>query len=160
MSRWEEERIRYYREKGIERQDLTERWTGDLFLAEDLAQADRAEQRQAQYEKVLSGRYNKKYREIREDDRAEYLKEEYKGRDQSMVARFRCGNEERANRYRKNKEENKCRLCEQEEETIEHLIYRCREVKKEKEITSRKVTMGTTGRRKMLDEENNKKEEG
>lgn len=28
MSRWEGERIRYYREKGIERQDLTERWTG------------------------------------------------------------------------------------------------------------------------------------
>lgn len=45
MSRWEDERIRYYREKGIERQDLTERWTGDLFLAEDLAQVDRAEQR-------------------------------------------------------------------------------------------------------------------
>lgn len=25
MSRWEEERIRYYTEKGIKRQDLTER---------------------------------------------------------------------------------------------------------------------------------------
>lgn len=59
-----------------------------------------------------------------------------------MVARFRCGNEERANRYWKEKEENKCRLCEQEEETIDYLIYRCKEVERDKGITRGKVTMG------------------
>lgn len=47
ISRWEEERIRYYREKRIERQDLAEKWTGDLSLAENLAQADKVEQCQA-----------------------------------------------------------------------------------------------------------------
>ena len=59
---------------------------------------DRVEQYQSFYDRIVIGRYNGKYRGIREENRAYYLKAEYKGRDQSMIARFRCGNEERGQR--------------------------------------------------------------
>lgn len=61
MSKWEEMTIRYYREKGIERQNLTERWTVDNTLDEILVQVDKIEQLQEQYERIIDGRYNKRF---------------------------------------------------------------------------------------------------
>lgn len=43
------------------------------------------------------------------------------------MARFRLGNEARANEYRKEEGEVKCRLCGSERETMEH-IFRNREI--------------------------------
>ncbi|KMQ97072.1 hypothetical protein RF55_2615 [Lasius niger] len=60
LSKWEETRKKYYEEKGMDRQDLLERWTGDQALAEELAQMDRAEESQVQYDRIVNGRYNKK----------------------------------------------------------------------------------------------------
>lgn len=51
-----------------------------------------AEQKQAQYERIIKERYNRKNRESREGSSAEYLKKKYRERDQAMIARFRCGN--------------------------------------------------------------------
>lgn len=50
---------------------------------------------------------------------------EYGGGDQKLIARFKCGNEERRNRYWKNDEENNCGLCTGNKETMEHLIGDC-----------------------------------
>ncbi|KMQ97071.1 dead-box atp-dependent rna helicase 51-like protein [Lasius niger] len=52
------------------------------------------------------------------------------------------GNKERANRYWRNAEENKCGLCGQKVETLEHLIKECNELEKEEEITKWKITQG------------------
>nr|XP_034190794.1 uncharacterized protein LOC117609058 [Osmia lignaria] len=134
-SKWEEQRRQYYEEKGIEIKDVKGKCTGDLTLAENLSQLDRAEQCQTFYDRIVIGRYNGKYRGIREENRAYYLKEEYKGRDQSMIARFRCGNEERGNRYWKKKEDNVCRMCGLGEDTIEHLLKECREVERDNDLT-------------------------
>ncbi|KYN02028.1 hypothetical protein ALC62_07141, partial [Cyphomyrmex costatus] len=41
------------------------------------------------------------------------------------IARWRCGNEERGNKYWMKEEERKCRLCERERENVEHLKNRC-----------------------------------
>lgn len=60
---------------------------------------------------------------------------EYRGRDQSLIVRFRCGNEEKTNKYLKGAEENKCRLCGKENKTIEYLIKECKEIEKDEEIT-------------------------
>jgi hypothetical protein len=38
-----------------------------------------------------------------------------------MMARFRCVNEERENRYWTEEEERRCRMCRAESETIEHM---------------------------------------
>lgn len=51
MSKWEEIRIRDILQR--ERQDLTERWTVDNSLDEILTQADKTEQPQKQYERII-----------------------------------------------------------------------------------------------------------
>jgi hypothetical protein len=38
-----------------------------------------------------------------------------------MMARFRCVNEERENRYWTEEEERRCRMCRAESERIEHM---------------------------------------
>jgi hypothetical protein len=49
----------------------------------------------------------------------EYLRRE-SAKERKMMARFRCRNEERENRYRTGGEERRCRMCYEERETIEH----------------------------------------
>jgi hypothetical protein len=46
-----------------------------------------------------------------------------------MMARFRCGNEERENRYWTEGEERRCRMCREESETIEHMWSGCDEMR-------------------------------
>jgi hypothetical protein len=41
------------------------------------------------------------------------------------MARFRCGNEERENRYWMEEQERMCRMCREERETIEHMWRGC-----------------------------------
>jgi hypothetical protein len=47
-----------------------------------------------------------------------------------MMARFRCGNEKRENRYWTEGEEN--RMCYEERETIEHMWNGCSEIREMK----------------------------
>jgi hypothetical protein len=51
-------------------------------------------------------------------------------RKTKMMARFRCGNEERENRYLMEGEERRCRMCYEEREPIEHMWNRCNEMRK------------------------------
>jgi hypothetical protein len=48
-------------------------------------------------------------------------------KERKMMARFRCGNEERENRYWM--EERMCRMCREERETIEHMWSGCGEMR-------------------------------
>jgi hypothetical protein len=50
----------------------------------------------------------------------EYLGRE-SARERKMMGRFRCGNEERENRYWMEGEEKKWRMCYGERKTIEHM---------------------------------------
>ena len=45
---------------------------------------------------------------------------------QRLVARFRCGSEERGRRYWMKEEERKCRICGEKEERWEHWINECK----------------------------------
>jgi hypothetical protein len=58
----------------------------------------------------------------------EYLGRE-SGRERKMVGRFRCGNEEKENRYWMEREERRCRMCYEERKTIEHMWNGCSEMK-------------------------------
>jgi hypothetical protein len=42
-------------------------------------------------------------------------------KERKMMAKFRCGNEERENRYWMKGEEKRCRICYEETETIKHM---------------------------------------
>ena len=73
---------------------------------------------------------------MEEDEQNEYLEEE-KGIPTKVVARFRLGSENRSSKYWKECEEKKCRLCGEEEETLEHIFEKCiwtRGEKKAKEV--------------------------
>ena len=107
-----------------------ERRRGREF-AEELGQRDRAEQVQWQYDRILGGRYNARCTEIRDNQRANYLNGNYRGRDQSMIASFRCGNEERGSKYWKEEKETVCRLCNGARETLGHMLQDCKELKRE-----------------------------
>ena len=59
----------------------TDRRRGREF-AEELAQRDRAEQVQWQYDRIRGGSYNVRYTEINDNQRANYLNGDYRERDQ------------------------------------------------------------------------------
>lgn len=61
------------------------------------------------------------YAEIRPKEIPEYLA----GRDIKTIARFRCGNEEKARDRWRTEEEKLCRICHLEEETIYHMMTTC-----------------------------------
>jgi hypothetical protein len=46
-------------------------------------------------------------------------------KERVIIARFRCGNEERENEYWKEDRTKVCRMCGEEKETIEHLLNEC-----------------------------------
>jgi hypothetical protein len=46
-------------------------------------------------------------------------------KEKKMMARFRCGTEERENRYWMEEEERMCRMRREERETIEHMWRGC-----------------------------------
>ncbi|KAJ3620949.1 hypothetical protein MTP99_003131 [Tenebrio molitor] len=62
---------------------------------------------------------------------AEYLGRE-SARKRKIMARFKCGDEERDNRYWMGGEERRCRMCYEERETIEHVWNKCSEIKERK----------------------------
>jgi hypothetical protein len=50
-------------------------------------------------------------------------------KERKMMARFRCGNEDRENGYWMEEEERMCRMCLEEGETIAHMWNRCGEMR-------------------------------
>ena len=46
-------------------------------------------------------------------------------KERSLIARFRCGNEVRGRQHWREEESRRCRICKEEEETLEHVIERC-----------------------------------
>jgi hypothetical protein len=60
--------------------------------------------------------YNRKYERCMTEEIPKYLGEKECKR-KKMVARFRCGNQEKANRYWMEGEERRCRMCYEGRET-------------------------------------------
>ena len=85
-------------------------------------------QKQEDYNQIEKGMYSKGY--VRELGRPLYLTK-LKAEGMRTVARFRCGNEERANRYWEEIQLRKCRICGTEEESIEHWLKRCEGLREE-----------------------------
>ena len=61
-----------------------------------------------------------------EKDSPRYLKaNDGKKGEKFIIARFRLGNEARANRFWVEEEEKKCRICGKEFETLKHVLEDC-----------------------------------
>lgn len=78
-----------------------------------------------------------------------------------MIARFRCENKKRENKYT-GRRRKKCRLCKNGTETLDHMLRKCEEM-----IGRRRTRITTTifatdikedERRNLMDKRNHKKE--
>lgn len=81
---------------------------------------------QQRYNKIQSNNIFKRLAVYGET--ARYLRERKERGEQSIIARFRCGNEAKAEK-KWSKEEKTCRICKQDQETMIHLVRDCRKLK-------------------------------
>lgn len=88
--------------------------------------------RQERRERIKESRYNERYELSVTEELPEYLGRE-SVKEKRMMARFRCGNEERENKFWMDEEERMCRMCGEGRETIEHMLRECTEMKEREE---------------------------
>lgn len=82
-------------------------------------------QREERWEGIGNSRYNKGYKEIKEEGLPEYLRKGW-GESRWRIIRFRMNNEMKGARYWEEEKKRRCRLCGMGEETWEHVLGECR----------------------------------
>jgi hypothetical protein len=75
----------------------------------ELSESDKDIDKQERRERIKESRYNRKYERCMTEEILEYLGRE-NAKEGKMIARFRCGNAERENRYLVEEEERRCRI--------------------------------------------------
>ncbi|KAH0816663.1 hypothetical protein GEV33_006127 [Tenebrio molitor] len=93
------------------------------WMCAELSERDGDTDKQERRERI---RESREYEKCVTEDVPVYLGKE-SAKERKMMARFRCGNEERENRYWM--EERMCRICREERETIEHMWSGCGEMR-------------------------------
>jgi hypothetical protein len=94
----------------------------------ELVQRDRDVQEQERRTRIRESRYNGKYEKIITEELPKYLGRESR-KERVIIARFRCGNEERENKYWNEDRIRVCRMCGEKKETIEHMLNECVELR-------------------------------
>jgi hypothetical protein len=79
----------------------------------ELSERDKDTDKQERRERIKESRFNRKYGKCMTEEIPEYLGRK-SARERKMMARFRCGNEERENRFWTEGEERRCRMCYEE----------------------------------------------
>lgn len=77
------------------------------------------------HRKIKDSKCNRWYKEIKEEGIPSYLKKGWKEERWKRILTFRMGNEVKESLYWKEQEKRKCRICEIDEETWEHIWERC-----------------------------------
>ena len=84
--------------------------------------------KEARKTKIDISKSNRRYKELMTEKIPEYLTKDMKGYERNLLARFRLGNEERANKYWMQENERMCRVCMTSNETLEHVMAECVDV--------------------------------
>jgi hypothetical protein len=92
-----------YASEEVERPRAKGRW-----MNVELSERDKDTDKQERRERIKESRYNMKYERCMTEEMPEYLGREG-AKERKMMARFRCGNEERENRNWTEGEERRCR---------------------------------------------------
>lgn len=72
--------------------------------------------------KVENSKSCSRYKYIRTENIPMYLTKDLRGKDKNIIARFRVGNEENANKYWMDECEKVCKVCKNGKDTLEHII--------------------------------------
>lgn len=126
------EREKYYERNGYSVREIERKRRMGIGMKEELSMRDRDIDMQERRMRIRESRYNSEYERIMTEDKPKYLERE-SVKEKKMIARFRCGNEERDNRFWLEMDERKCRVCREEGETIEHLLKSCEGLKERTE---------------------------
>jgi hypothetical protein len=78
----------------------------------ELSEREKDTDNQERRERMKESRYNRKFVKCMREEIPEYLGKK-SARERKMMAKFRCGNEERENRYWM-EGERRCRMCYEE----------------------------------------------
>ncbi|KAH0807290.1 hypothetical protein GEV33_015500 [Tenebrio molitor] len=105
---------------------------GGRAMTDELMQRDRDVQVQERRTRIRESRYNGKYEKIITEELPKYLGRESR-KERVIIARFRCGNEERENKYWNEDRIRVCRMCGEKKETIEHMLNECVELREREE---------------------------
>ncbi|KAH0816611.1 hypothetical protein GEV33_006180 [Tenebrio molitor] len=128
----EKEREKYCRRNGYAREEVERMRAEGRWMCAELSERDRDTDKQERRERIREARYNREYERCVTEDVPVYLGRE-STKERKMMARFRCGNEERENKYWMEEEERMCRMCREERETIEHMWRGCGEMREREE---------------------------
>lgn len=82
-------------------------------------------QKQVMEGKIRDSRYNRRYSSLKVYGIPKYLRTIGQGIDIKTVARLRCGNLEKENKYWEGEERRKCGLCMKNKSTLEHTLVEC-----------------------------------
>jgi hypothetical protein len=128
----EKERENYCRRNGYAREEVERMRAEGRWMCAELSERDRDTDKQERRERIREARYNREYERCVTEEVPVYLGRE-STKERKMMARFRCGNEERENKYWMEEEERMCRMCREERETIEHMWRGCGEMREREE---------------------------
>ena len=126
LSKWEEERKGFFEERGLWREGIAWKRTEEMKEYNIIDRSEKEKQKKMRWEKIENAKYNKWYGRIKGEGIPEYLKKGWTEDKWSRVARYRLGNEMREGWYWEREEKRRCRICEGEEESWEHVLERCR----------------------------------
>ncbi|XP_068914676.1 uncharacterized protein F23F12.8-like [Tenebrio molitor] len=140
----EKEREKYCRRNGYASEEVESVRAEGRWMCAELSERDRDTDKQERRERIRESRYNREYERCVTEDVPVYLGRE-STKERKMMAKFRCGNEERENKYWMEEEERMCRMCREERETIEHMWRGCGEMR-EREEKERGEILNENGR--------------
>jgi len=139
IGRWEQERKEFYRERRVEEGEE------ERIGYDELERRERQKQRIDRKERIEASKYNRWYKVIKKEGVPEYLKKGWTEKRWRRMIRYRLGNEVREGSYWADDEEKKCRICEREEETWEHIWERCVKGKKWGDMTWQEAVIRVLG---------------
>lgn len=117
---------------GMEKEQLRrEMEAEDQEAAENFVKRIEERERQKRRIKINESRYNRKYKEMLTEDLPRYLLGKKKKKDRMLIVRYRCGSEVKSSQHWREEENRRCRLCQREEENLDHILKECEATKSE-----------------------------
>lgn len=124
---WVKQRSELYKRVGWAIREVVTKREEGVNLANKFREIWKGVEGQERQKNIRESEYNKKYKSIQVFGKLpDYLCERNMGiGDKRIIARFRCGSEERGNRYWMNASERMCTMCGCDFETWEHWFNSC-----------------------------------
>jgi hypothetical protein len=123
-----------YQRNGYASEEVKSLRAKGRWMNVELSERDKDTDKHEKRKRIKESRYNREYERCMTEEIPEYLWRE-SAKERKMMAKFRCGNEERENRYWTDGEERRCRMCYEATETIEHTWNGCREMREKERNT-------------------------